>query len=142
MPDCFVGKKVLVKAYPNEVVCMSGGEVVARHARSLSEGAMVLDVRHYLRTFLRKPGALANSTALAAEAELKAVFDEMYRDRPREFASIMLACGGATIGECAATLRDRRAPSPEATGRRGGDAIAEQALAQIKLIGAVGRSVA
>lgn len=142
VPDCFVGKKVLVKAYPNEVVCMSGGEVVARHARSLSEGAMVLDVRHYLRTFLRKPGALANSTALAAEAELKAVFDEMYRDRPREFASIMLACGDATVGECAAALRDRRAPSPGAAGRRGGDAIAEQALAQIKLIGAMGRSVA
>lgn len=142
VPDCFVGKKVLVKAYPNEIVCMGGGEVVARHARSLSEGAMVLDVRHYLRTFLRKPGALANSTALAAQAELKSVFDEMYRDRPREFASIMLACGDATVEECAAALRQRRAPSPEAGGRRGRDAIAEQALAQIKLIGAVGRGVA
>ena len=142
VPDCFVGKKVLVKAYPNEIVCMGGGEVVARHARSLSEGAMVLDVRHYLRTFLRKPGALANSTALAAQAELKSVFDGMYRDRPREFASIMLACGDATVEECAAALRQRRAPSPEAGGRRGRDAIAEQALAQIKLIGAVGRGVA
>ncbi len=142
VPDCYVGKKVLVKAYPNEVVCMSGGEVVARHARSLSDGAMVLDVRHYLRTLLRKPGALANSTALAAESELKAVFDEMYRDCPREFASIMLACGDATVEECAAALRQRRAPSPEAGGRHGRDAIAEQALAQIKLIGAVGRSVA
>ena len=121
---------------------MSGGEVVARHARSFSDGAMVLDVRHCLRTFPRKPGAPANSTALAAESKLKAVFDEMHSDRPREFASIMLACGDATVDECVAALRQRRAPSPEAVGRGGRDAIAEQAPAQIKLIGAVGRSAA
>ncbi len=141
-PDCFVGKKALVKAYPNEVVCMSGGEAVARHARPLSDGATALDVRRCLRTFLRKPGASANSAALAAEPEPKAVFVEMCRDRPREFASIMPACGDATVPECVAALRQRRAPSPEAGGPRGRDAIAEQALAQIRLIGAVGRSVA
>lgn len=142
VPDCYVGKKVLIKAYPNEVVCMSEGKVVARHARSLFEGAMILDVRHYLHTFLRKPGALANSTALAAESELKAVFDEMYRDCPREFASIMLGCGDATIEECVVALRQRRVLSQGDTSEPGRDAIAEQALAQIKLIGAVGRSVA
>lgn len=141
VPDCFVGKRLLVKAYPNEVVAMSGGEVVARHRRSPSDGAMVLGVRHYLRTFVRKPGALANSTALAAESELKAVFDEMYADRPREFAAIMLACGGATLEECVASLRSRKAPAPTAGPGRA-DPIAEQAMAQIKLIGAIGRSVA
>ena len=66
---------------------------------------------------------------------------EMYADRPREFAAIMLACGDATLEECVASLRSRKAPAP-AAGPGRADPIAEQAMAQIKPIGAIGRSVA
>ena len=44
-----------------------------------------IDISHYLDTFLRKPGALRNSTALKSVPELKDIFDKYYKNNPKSF---------------------------------------------------------
>ncbi|MBR3383979.1 MAG: hypothetical protein IKG69_02035, partial [Atopobiaceae bacterium] len=48
------------------------------------------DVRHYLRTLERKPGALARSEVLAGYPTFKRIFDDHYTERPREFIEIVV----------------------------------------------------
>lgn len=38
VPDCFVGKKMCLKAYPTEIIILHKGEEVAQHARSFVQG--------------------------------------------------------------------------------------------------------
>lgn len=142
VPDYLVGARVTVKAYPGEVVVLAGGEEVARHARSREAGAMVLELSHYLRTLVRKPGALARSEALAASAALKEVFDSDYAGNPREFVAVLTECAGLPEEETIAALRAHAAPPPHGRGGTADDRIAEQAVAQMRLIGAIGRSAA
>ena len=50
-----------VKGYVDQVVIVSGGELIATHARSMERGTMIPDPIHYLATLERKPGALDHS---------------------------------------------------------------------------------
>jgi hypothetical protein len=43
----------------------AGGQVIARHERSVTKGGESLVLDHYLEVLVRKPGALPNATALA-----------------------------------------------------------------------------
>ena len=156
VPDCFMGKKLCIKAYPTEIVIQHKGEVIARHVRSHVAGDMVLDINHYLHTLKRKPGALANSCALAANLELKEIFEREYKDNPREFISILSESSRfgfdavltalkahqpfkASTKECA----PQTTPQTTTTTQTNlGDHIAKQTQEQIALIGAIGCGVA
>ena len=131
VPDYLVGKRVLVKAYPREVVVMVAGEVVARHARSKNCGEMVVDIMHYLPTLMRKPGAIARSVALRANERLQEIFESGYKDCPREFVAILSACKDLDEEEIYAALKARTAAEARQSDQFGGDAIAKAALNQI-----------
>lgn len=142
VPDYLVGKRVLVKSYPTEIVVMVGNEVVARHGRSKHSGDMVLDISHYLTTFKRKPGALARSVALAQSEQLKEIFESDYRSAPREFVAILESCKDADECELFAALRARTHHESESKESSSTDRIAAAALSQIAAIPMPGRSVA
>ena len=59
-----VGTRVTAKLYAAYVECWHDGRCVARHERCFQRHQKVLELNHYLETLLRKPGALAGSTAL------------------------------------------------------------------------------
>lgn len=136
VPDVLVGKKVTVKSYPDDVVVTVGGKVVAHHAKLRGTGGMRLDIAHNLETLERKPGALANCQALRALPALKKIFDEHYTERPREFVRILRESG--TDGAEAALLAAATA-EPNAVASAIGNAIAEQARAQMAAIIPIGR---
>lgn len=139
VPEELVGKLATVRAYPNEVLVDFGGANVARHARTREKGAMVLDVRHYLRTLRRKPGALARSEVLAGLPTLKRVFDDHYSDRPKEFIEIARSHSDATCGELEAELLACATAEPNAASSRASSAIAEAASAQVGRMAAIRR---
>ena len=70
---------VTVKAYPQQVVLVHKGQVVARHPRSRTAGDQVLEPRHFLAVLERKPAYL-DPTKLFKALKLPAVFGEL-RDR-------------------------------------------------------------
>lgn len=85
VPDYLVEKNVLVKIYPNNIDVYYKQEKVATHIRDTGKNKTCIDIKHYLDTFLKKPGALRNSTALKSVPELKDIFDKYYKDNPKSF---------------------------------------------------------
>ena len=64
VPVCFIGKRLDVTLGAEEVTISSAGTVVASHERLVHRGDESLVLDHYLEVLVRKPGALAGSTAL------------------------------------------------------------------------------
>ncbi len=139
VPEELVGKRATVRVYPNEVLVDFGGANVAAHARTREKGAMVLDVRHYLRTLRRKPGALARSEVLAGLPTLKRIFDDHYSDRPREFVEIVRAHADATYEELEAELLACATAEPNAASSKTASAIAQAASSQVSRMAAIRR---
>ena len=125
---------MLVKLYPNEVIVMHKNKIIAKHVRSIKENEMVLDINHFLNTFLRKPHALANAKTLLANKELKAVFDEMYKDNPKEFVTILSNCQNLSFDETIAALKARNVALSQARNDCELDPIVEETFNQIKRI--------
>lgn len=59
-----VGSSVEVKVYAAYVEIWHGGKCMARHERCYGRHKKVLELEHYLDVLVKKPGALAGSTAL------------------------------------------------------------------------------
>lgn len=91
VPDNLVGKTVRVKVYTGTIKVYYQHELVAEHQR-LNEGKQktCFDIRHYLSTLRKKPGALRNSAALKAEPELKSIYDTYFSEKPKEFIEILV----------------------------------------------------
>lgn len=91
VPDRIVGSQVPVKLYSERVVVLYGRDKVASHARSRCSGDWVIDLMHYLGTFLRKPGALGRSVALQqVHPSVAALFREPFRESPRSFIELLV----------------------------------------------------
>ena len=72
---------------------------VALHARSYKPHDWIIDIEHYLDTFKRKPGALAGSQALAGNHYLRDLYDNLFRDEPREFIELLSYCRDRMVSE-------------------------------------------
>ena len=89
VPDNLVGKQVTVFLYCNKLVVYHGKEVVAEHEKTAVNG-WKLDLMHYLRTFERKPGSVAGSTALSmASEELRDIFVKHFSNNPSDFILLL-----------------------------------------------------
>ena len=89
VPDSLSEKKVLVKSYPNKIEVYYKGKQVASHSRLIGKEKTCIDIRHYLHTLEKKPGALKNSLALKSNPELKKLFDTYYKDKPKTFIDLL-----------------------------------------------------
>jgi len=69
VPARFCGRRVNVRLGATFVEVRAGGQVVARHERSVTKGGESLVLDHYLEVLVRKPGALPGATALAQARE-------------------------------------------------------------------------
>ena len=91
VPDRLVGSQVAVKLYSERIVVLYGRDKVATHARSRRSGDWVIDLMHYLGTFLRKPAALGRSVALQqVHPSVAALYREHFRDCPRSFIELLV----------------------------------------------------
>lgn len=50
---------------------------------------MSVNIKHYLDTFIKKPGALKNSLALKSNPKLKSIYDIYYNTEPKRFIEII-----------------------------------------------------
>lgn len=89
VPEDINQKPVDVKLYPNEVIIYYKNKEIARHYRLIGKEKTCVDIRHYLHTFLRKPGALKNSLAIKADPRIKDIFDTYYKEKPKAFIEII-----------------------------------------------------
>ena len=107
VPEYLVGHKVTVKKYHDEVQAYAGNELVCRHKRIFGNGNTSVDIRHYLDTMLRKPGAVRNSVALKSIPKLKAIFDTYYSATPKAFIELFIKNRELPIEEILALFEEK-----------------------------------
>lgn len=91
VPDRLVGLQVAAKVYSERIVVLYGRDRVAAHARSRRSGDWVIDLMHYLGTFLRKPAALGRSVALQqVHPSVAALYREHFSECPRSFIELLI----------------------------------------------------
>lgn len=91
VPDRLAGGKVLVKVYSEKLVVYdSEHKKVAQHERSYIRNSWTLDINHYIDTLIRKPGALAGSTALKQMPQkMQELFRVHFKDNGKDFLMLL-----------------------------------------------------
>ena len=96
VPTRYGFQRVLVKAFVDEVVILSGVTEIARHERSYERGAFVYDPLHYLALLERKPGVLDQAAPLqdwslpTQFTQLRRLLEERMGNRgKREFIQVL-----------------------------------------------------
>lgn len=89
VPDYLVGKKVTIKNYYNNLRIYSNNLFVCEHKKIDGINEISIDIKHYLKTLNKKPGAIKNSHALKSIPELKAIYDDYFTNNPRKFIEII-----------------------------------------------------
>jgi transposase len=90
VPDMYVGKRIFIKIYSNDIVCFSEGKKIASHERKLGFYEWSIKLEHYLNTFKRKPGSLASSTAmLQADPRIQNIYNVYYNKREKDFIELL-----------------------------------------------------
>ena len=90
VPDYLVDKRVTVKKYFDKILVYSNNHFVCEHKKIDGSNKISIEIKHYLNTFIKKPGALKNSLALKKSPELKYIFENHFTNNPKKFIEILI----------------------------------------------------
>lgn len=90
VPDYLMAKKVTIKKYLDTILIYSHQEFVCEHKKIDGYGGYQLILLHYLNTLRKKPGALKHSSVLKKYPELKSIYQEYYKRKPKEFIELLI----------------------------------------------------
>lgn len=115
VPDHLVGRQVMVKVYSSQVQCFYEGTNVAEHPRLVGNHEWQLDIKHYLATLKKKPGALAGSLALQqASTKIKNIYARYYSTKPKDFIELLqFIQSGVTLSEVEYSIEKLRQIHPD-----------------------------
>ena len=86
VPDEYVGKNVIANIFTDRIVLFYKDHQIASHIKKEGFKEYSIEIKHYLNTFLKKPGALKNSLALKqAPDTLKNIFYKDYNMNAKKF---------------------------------------------------------
>ena len=90
VPDSLVGKFVTVKVYPENILIYHNNINVAEHIRNYSLHTWNIEIKHYLKTLKKKPGAIHASTAMhQMNPRLQSIFNKYYTENPKDFIDLI-----------------------------------------------------
>ena len=90
--DHLVGAFIDAKIMSHQLWFYHDNHKIAIHKRSYQKHQWIIKIDHYLQTFKRKPGALANSVALASSGYLKQLYRTYFTEEPRNFIDLLGYC--------------------------------------------------
>lgn len=90
LPDYLVGKKIIAKVYYDTIRFYSNNHFIYEHKKIDGKNQISVDIKHYLTTLKRKPGAIPNSLALKSIPRLKSIYDIYYSKIPKEFIDLII----------------------------------------------------
>lgn len=89
VPEYLVGKRVTAKIYYDQILIFSNNHLVCEHKKIDGSQETSIDIRHYLDSFIKKPGALKNSLALKSIPQLKSIYDNYFNKNSKEFIEVI-----------------------------------------------------
>ena len=113
VPDTLVGKMVMTKVYTDKIIIYDDGCIVGVHYRSYRNHDWVIELRHYLKTLYKKPGALSHSTALLqADTKIKNIYDTYYSKDAKTFLGILEIIYEKGVDAVTAAIKELERISP------------------------------
>lgn len=98
VPDHLCGRMVEVKIYSNKLKVYYQNALVCQQERNYGMHQWQINIEHYLRTLLLKPGALHGSLALEqVPTELKELYLQYFKSQPRGFIDILHYCQAKAV---------------------------------------------
>jgi len=86
IPEEYVFKEVRYSIISDLIVFYRGNKEIARHKRLNGKDGYRVNIKHYLKTLMKKPGAVSRSLALrSADQEIIRIFEQRFKDNPRGF---------------------------------------------------------
>ena len=92
VPDHLVGQYIDVRLSSHHINVFEDNKNIASHERNYSKHKWIIRIEHYLATFIKKPGALKGSVALASSFYLKQLYFNSFSDAPRDFIDLLGYC--------------------------------------------------
>lgn len=89
VPEYLVGRLVVAKIYLDRINIYANHELACTHNRILEKGKTSADIRHFLNTLAKKPGAIRDSVVLKLNPDLKLLYDKYYTSIPKKFIAII-----------------------------------------------------
>jgi len=99
VPEYLVDKKITAKTYYDKIHIYANNIKVCEHKKKDGENKITIDIRHYLKSLNRKPGAIKNSLALKSIPCLKNIFDKFFISNPKKFVEILQKNNDKSIEE-------------------------------------------
>lgn len=90
VPEYLVEKEVSIKSYFDKIIIYSYNNLVCEHKKIDGLNEISIDITHYLKTLLRKPGAIKNSIALKSIPQLKTIYDKYFTANPKKFIEVLM----------------------------------------------------
>lgn len=91
VPEGHVGAWIRAKVSADKVRIFINGEHVAEHRRNWGVHQWEMDLYHYIKTFTKKKGALAQSECLSqAPNQIKKLFENHYIGKEKDFLELLL----------------------------------------------------
>lgn len=90
VPDSLVGKFITAKIYPNNILVYHDNNKVAEHIRNYGAHTWNIEIKHYLNTLKKKPGAIHRSTAMhQMNPKLQNIYNKYYTENPKDFIDLI-----------------------------------------------------
>lgn len=91
VPEGHVGEWVKVKASAEKLMIFSEDACIATHKRCWQSHQWIMDIYHYIHTFTKKKGALAQSECLSqAPTKIKNIYKDYYIGNERDFLELLI----------------------------------------------------
>ncbi len=90
VPDFLVGKFVTAKIYPQDILIYHENKKQAQHIRNFGSHTWNIEIKHYLNTLKKKPGAIHRSTAMhQMNPKLQNIYTKYYIQNPKDFLDLI-----------------------------------------------------
>ena len=91
VPEGHVGKYIKAKVGAKEIKLFIDGELAHNHIRNWGLHRWIMNINHYLKTFEKKKGAIAQSECLRqAPRQIKNIYHNHYIGKEKEFIELLL----------------------------------------------------
>lgn len=91
VPEGHVGKYIKAKVGAEKIKLFIDGELVAEHPRNWGLHQWEMNIYHYLKTFEKKKGAVAQSQSFKqAPTQIKKLYNDNYIGKEKEFIELLL----------------------------------------------------
>lgn len=130
VPDYLNKKTVTIKKYIDKIKIYSNNNYVCTHKKIDGFNDYVFEISHFLNTLRKKPGAIKNSKALNQYPNLKIIYQEYYKTKPKVFIEILIANKNKSMEEIELILKE-----PIVTNSSNMNEIEEISINQLMRIG-------